>query len=231
MKELSIFVDESGDFGQYDFRTPYYILSMVMHEQNVDISDDLKALEGELNNIGWSNHCVHAGPVIRSEEEYRGYAVKDRQKILMKMMAFIRHMDISFKSIYIEKKHIEGSVEAAGKLSKQLSAFIRDNYNYFCSFDVIKVYYDNGQIEVTRILSSVFNALLENVEFRKVIPADYRLFQVADLICTLKLTELKAENYTLSKSELFFFGDERTLKKNYLKPLAKKELICKHTNM
>ena len=77
---------------------------------------------------------------------------------------------------------------------------------------------------MTRILSSVFNALLENVEFRKVIPADYRLFQVADLICTLKLTELKMEKNQLSKSELFFFSDKRTLKKNYLKPLSKKEL-------
>lgn len=54
--------------------------------------------------------------------------------------------------------------------------------------------------------------------------ADYRLFQVADLICTLKLAELKLENHLLSKSELYFFGDERTLKKNYLKSLAKKEL-------
>ena len=65
---------------------------------------------------------------------------------------------------------------------------------------------------------------MENVEFRKVIPADYRLFQVADLICTLKLTELKMENHLLSKSEIYFFNDERTLKKNYLKPLSKKEL-------
>ena len=79
-------------------------------------------------------------------------------------------------------------------------------------------------MEVTRILSSVFNALLENVEFRKVIPADYILLQVADLISTLKLTELKMENHLLSKSEIYFFNDERTLKKNYLKPLSKKEL-------
>ena len=81
---------------------------------------------------------------------------------------------------------------------------------------VVKIYYDNGQVEVTRVLSSVFNALLENVEFRKVIPSQYRLFQVADLICTLKLTELKLEKA--------FFEDERTLKKNYLKPIKKKEL-------
>ena len=25
MNELSIFIDESGDFGEYDYRSPYYI--------------------------------------------------------------------------------------------------------------------------------------------------------------------------------------------------------------
>ncbi len=44
------------------------------------------------------------------------------------------------------------------------------------------------------------------------------------LICTLKLVELKAEDHALSKSEKYFFGDERTLKKNYLKPLRDKEM-------
>ncbi len=224
MKELSIFVDESGDFGEYDYHAPFYIISLVLHDQSVDIENDLMILENELANIGWPKHCVHAGPVIRSEEEYRGYDLKERQKILMKMMSFVRHVDLQFKSIYIEKKHISDTVEATGKLSKQLALFIRDNYQMFCDYDVVKIYYDNGQVEVTRILSSVFNALLENVEFRKVMPADYRLFQVADLICTVKLAELKMERRQLSKSEVFFFNDERTLRKNYLKPLSKKEL-------
>lgn len=224
MRELSIFVDESGDFGEYDYKAPFYIISMVMHDQSVDIGSDLKILENELFNMGWPDHCVHAGPVIRSEQEYHGYDLKDRQKILMKMMTFIRHIDVNFKSIYIEKKHIEDVIDATGKLSKQLAGFIRDNFQFFQKYDVVKIYYDNGQVEVTRILSSVFNALMEHVEFRKVMPADYGLFQVADLICTLKLAELKMEKHQLSKSETFFFNDERTLKKNYLKPLSKKEL-------
>lgn len=66
MKELSIFVDESGDFGEYDYHSPYYIISMVLHDQDTDISNDIKLFENELNNLGWVNHCVHAGPVIRS---------------------------------------------------------------------------------------------------------------------------------------------------------------------
>ena len=34
MKKLSIFIDESGDFGEYKFHSPYYIMSLVMHKQN-----------------------------------------------------------------------------------------------------------------------------------------------------------------------------------------------------
>ena len=30
-RELSIFVDESGDRGEYDYHAPYYIVSFVFH--------------------------------------------------------------------------------------------------------------------------------------------------------------------------------------------------------
>ena len=64
--------------------------------------------------------------------------------------------------------------------------------------------------------------MLDNVVFKRVLPKDYRLFQAADLACTLKLTELKMMNHSLSKSEIHFFQDERTIKKNYLKVLRAK---------
>ncbi|WP_353885359.1 DUF3800 domain-containing protein [uncultured Dubosiella sp.] len=31
MKELSIFVDESGDFGKYDPCSPYYLIALIYH--------------------------------------------------------------------------------------------------------------------------------------------------------------------------------------------------------
>lgn len=31
-KELSIFIDESGDFGEYEPHSPYYIIGLVVHE-------------------------------------------------------------------------------------------------------------------------------------------------------------------------------------------------------
>ena len=224
MKELSIFIDESGDFGEYDYRCPYYIIAMVMHDQSYDISADLEKLERELDYIGYPNHCVHAGPIIRQEQEYRFESIEVRQKIMKKMMSFLRQVDIKCKTVYIEKKHISDEVEAAGKLAKQLSLFLRENLSLFTSYDTVKVYYDNGQIELNKILSSVFNIFLDNVEFRKVIPSDYRLFQIADLIYTLQLLELKCDNHVLSNSERRFFENDRTLKKNYIKPLKQKML-------
>ena len=224
MKKLSIFVDESGDLGEYDHRAPYYIISLVLHDQNYDMNRELAILEESLANIGWSKHCVHAGPVIRSEEEYKGYSLKDRQGILKRMMSFVRHLDVRFKSIMIEKKHVNDSVEATGKLSKQLAAFIRENMNFFYSYDVVKVYYDNGQVEVTRILSSVFNALLENVEFRKVTPAQYRLFQVADLICTLEHIKAKIDIGQFSNSEEEFFSSRQLFKKDFWRKINSQRL-------
>lgn len=56
-------------------------------------------------------------------------------------------------------------------------------------------------------------------------PADYKLFQVADLICSLELARLKLDNGLFSRSERIFFGNARDMKKNYIKPLRKKEWL------
>ena len=222
MKELSIFVDESGDFGDYAEHSSYYIISLIMHNQQNDIDTEIDKLEHRLSEIGYPNHCFHAGPIIRNETPYRKESLESRQKLLKAFMSFIRKINIKCKTVFIEKKHIENAIEATGRLSKLLSAFIKENYAYFQGFDIVKIYYDNGQIEVSKLLSSVFNALLENVEFRKVYPSDYRLFQVADFIATMKLLQIKLEHHELSRAEEVFFRDYRNLRKNYIKVMEDK---------
>ena len=223
MKELSIFIDESGDFGEYEYHSPYYIIAMVFHDQDNDIQQAISKLNRELSYLNLNNLCIHTGPIIRKEEIYTHMSIEERRRIFNKMVAFIRQIDIRYKCFYIDKKHISDVVEASGKLSKQISLFIREHYEDFLSFHNVKIYYYNGQVEVSKILSSVFNALLPNSIFRKVMPVEYKLFQVADLLCTLELVKLKLENNMFSKSEKSFFGNIHDLKKNYLKPLSKKE--------
>ena len=41
MREISVFVDEAGDFGEYEKHSPYYIVTMVFHDQSKDIRQDI----------------------------------------------------------------------------------------------------------------------------------------------------------------------------------------------
>ena len=73
MNELSIFIDESGDFGKYDYRSPYYIISMVIHNQTSDISQDLQKLNNDLFKLEKENYdptLVIDWPLSTEGKEY-----------------------------------------------------------------------------------------------------------------------------------------------------------------
>ena len=53
MRELSVFVDESGDFGEFESHAPYYIISLVLHDQKIDIHESLSILENEMALLNW----------------------------------------------------------------------------------------------------------------------------------------------------------------------------------
>lgn len=96
MKELSVFIDESGDFGEYDFRSLFYIITMVFHEQNVDISQAVTKLDQELSYLNLSGLCIHTGPIIRKEEIYSNMSIQERCRIFNKMLAFFRQINIRY---------------------------------------------------------------------------------------------------------------------------------------
>ena len=149
-KILSCFIDEAGDFGKLDKTCPFYYVAIVFHNQGVDISKDIAALNERTSYWGYPIHAIHTGPLIRRE----GFYAEDER----------------------EKRR------------------------------------------------SLFNALFDNVEYRRVKPVDYKLFRVADLMCTMELIKEKADKNILSKSEENFFGKPRDFKKNIYKYLDSKKL-------
>ena len=221
-KELSIFVDESGDFGPFEKHSPFYLFTLVLHDQRSSILPQIEALETSLSGSGLkSAHCFHIGPLIRREEDYFYMSFSERRRLLNKLVAFTRRTGIHYKTCIVEKRQHPDAMSLTIALSRQLSRFLSDNLSFFQGYERVVVYYDNGQIELNRILASVFAVMLPHAEFKRVLPAQYRLFQVADLLCTMELIQLKAGRHSLSKSEENFFGNQRDLKKNYLLPLQK----------
>lgn len=224
MKELSIFVDESGDFGDYEKHAPYYIVTLVLHDQDKDISNELKKLDEALEYLGYTEKkAIHTAPLIRREFPYQNYQPNERRAIFSKLYYFALNCDISYKSLIYKKNEYENIFKLEARMARELSQFIRDNHVFFGGFDSVILYYDNGQHELNKILNMVLATELSSYDIRKVIPNEYRLFQVADLICTLELLEIKAQTGTLSKSEELLFHSKRDLKKDFLKGIHKKE--------
>lgn len=70
MSELSIFVDESGDFGKVENNSPYYLVSLVFHNQTDDIYQPITALENALSYVETEQKYIHTGPLIRRGPPY-----------------------------------------------------------------------------------------------------------------------------------------------------------------
>jgi hypothetical protein len=224
MKTLSIFIDESGDTGSYDHRSPYYLVSLVFHDQACDISPNIQRLQTAVKQAGYPDCIVHAGPLIRREKEFSELIMLERKRIFNCLYNFTRTVDITYHTLSVEKKQLQHELDLMVRLVKGFSTFFREHQAFLLSYDRVIVYYDHGQSELNSILVSLFSSWLNNVEFRKVTPADYKLFQAADMLCTLELLALKAENKTLSKSELAFFASPRDFYKGYLNAIRKKKV-------
>ena len=223
-KILSVFIDESGDFGLFEPHCPFYLVTMVLHNQAHDISTSVASFDDHLRNSNFPIHAIHAGPLIRREGGYLIYDRSRRQYLFNALFHFARKLDFQYLCCHIEKSKNDDRILFTAKLSKLIAAEITRNAALWKDFDKVIIYYDNGQTELTRILTSVFSILLNNIEFRKVKPVDYKLFQIADMVCTLELLNIKVHRGMLSKSELDFFGSRAALNKNYLKSISKKKL-------
>ena len=100
MRELSIFVDESGDFDVNSKHSPYYILTMVFHDQRVDISKQIEQLNNNLRSMGYDNVAVHTEPLIRREEIYENVDPNERRALFTKLYSECRqsqrHLPLAF---------------------------------------------------------------------------------------------------------------------------------------
>jgi len=227
-KELSIFIDESGDLGEYQNHSPFYIISFVFHEQNKCIKNEVEKLDNYLAENNLPNHTIHTAPLVRQEQIYKNMEIGLRSKLFRQLFNFIRNVDITYKTIVIDKKMYSKQVDMIKIITMELAFFIKSNFQYFSQFDNIIIYYDNGQIQLTKILIAICGSLLENSDFRVIAPNNYKLFQAADLICTLELIKNKLlSGKTLTNSEKIFFGSKGKLKKNYLKYFEKIEFNSK----
>ena len=182
MKELSIFIDESGDFGEITERPAYYLVTLLFHDQKNDIASNVKNLR-IVPRIPDLILSIYIRDLLL--DVFSGLSIDERRKLLFKMLNFIVSSPIAYEMAVVNRKEAPDKISLSGKLGREISNVIVKHKVFFDGFDKIIVYYDNGQIELGAILNTVFSIRFSNVEFRKAEPQKYRLLQAADFICSM----------------------------------------------
>ncbi len=144
-KTLSCFIDETGDFGNYDPNCQYYMVSAVLHDQSNSIKKQLEGMEQYLSDLGFPHHALHAGPLLRREADYAEMQMEDRKKLFNLLFNFARKIPIKFFCAKVKKSECKDPDELDAKLTKAIKNEVLKSEKYWNSFDKIIIYYDNGQ--------------------------------------------------------------------------------------
>lgn len=223
MRELSVFIDESGDIGT---GSEYYLLTLVFHNQSDDIDSWLSSYEQACTASNLPKNTFHFTPVLRGHAPFDSMGYSTRKRLLSRFRYFVERLPFKYVCLSYEKRRFSNTANLQAKMQRDIERFIRDNLVFFQEFDVVKVYYDNGQsIVSTSVHGAISAALFEDaVVYRNIKPNRYRLFQVADYICGIELAAIRYERNQAGSTEERFLGSWKDFRQNYLKKLRRHRL-------
>ena len=102
-RKLSVFIDESGDLGEYNEVTEFYVISFVFHDQSNDISNQVEKLTNSVKEYSTDAFAIHTEPLIRREEIYTDMLPEDRRNIFTKLFFFSMATNINSKHLFLAK--------------------------------------------------------------------------------------------------------------------------------
>ena len=91
-KELSIFVDESGDRGG---KARYYLLTLVFHDQADSIAEAVTGYEAKLARADLPNIPFHSEPLMNGHKDYEFLGIEQRKAMLAYFSSFVRKLPIT----------------------------------------------------------------------------------------------------------------------------------------
>ena len=97
-KILSFFIDESGDFGFIKDASKYYLITLVFHDQKLNIASNIEKIKDK--------PVFHAGPIIRREPPFENTTIEERKRLFQSIFMFTMSLPINCKSFsYIKKEY------------------------------------------------------------------------------------------------------------------------------
>lgn len=146
MRELSVFVDESGNLGD---DAKYYLLALVLHDQSQDVFEHIGRYESTLAQRGLRDIPLHMNPLMRANEDYKGMTAQERNRLLTCFGSFAWKCPFSYEVLSYRKSHFKSDEDLFSKMKRDLILLLFDKLETLQAYDIVKIYYDDGQGMVT----------------------------------------------------------------------------------
>ena len=223
MKLLSCFADEAG---QQDMGAGYYMLTLVLHDQEDDLNPFIAAYESRLAFEGLPDIPFHNVDLVHGHERYDSESVETRKRLLIAFSMFVRTLPIQYTTFAYSKSEVPGKDELQFRMRRDIVNFIFEHLDWFQGFDKVPIYYDGGHSATTAALHEAFDyALARNAAIYKELSHETkRLAQAADYLCSIELAQSRYETGDISASYERFYGSPRKFRQNYLKQARRKRI-------
>ena len=197
---MSVFVDESGEYGH---ESKHYLVTFVFHDQAEDVLDIIGRYERSLLLADLPNIPFHAPPLMNGHDDYRDMTMATRKRLLASFYAMLQSMPARYRTLSYVKSAIVDEATLESRLSGDIMALLVGGLSYFPSFDRAKIYYDGGQQAVSKALSE---------SFERVLSSEAVMFRLAG-----------ADEQTSTDEKVF--GGVGACKRNYLKKVRRMRLL------
>ena len=227
-RTLSVYIDETGNFGDVRDSSRYCMVSLVFqHNASTD-----NALEREycdaIFRLGADPESMvfHSAPLIRQEDQFSAMSRNMRGKLFYQMLSFVRKSNFFFHCVAVDTHFVTSEGQIIATLKNEMRLFFAENLDRFTDGTRLRIYYDAGQKAVSRILEFIPECCPCKVEMvQGVRQENCRMLQVADFICTVSLIRHRLkEGLPLNLSEKKFFGSPRIFERNVFRKVKAKEI-------
>lgn len=210
-KNISIYIDESGNFDFSKQGSKFYVLSFVMIDSSIENKEVFKGVKYK---------SFHAVPLIKGQDEFLGLSTIERRKIFRNFATCVEIAPITYKCFFLNKRDFENKEQFIKKLVRDMHAYMMDPENHFKDFDHITFYYDDGQDEISYSLKILLDILYSNSTLVNV-KEKTRMLEIADYVSEIYLLKQKLDLNILTRYEKNFFKIKE-LRNNYIRPFLRK---------
>ena len=225
-KILSAFLDEAGQERNWEPEAKWYLLTLVLHDQDDDISVPVDAYERYIRSKGLPDIPFHMVELMHGRRSYEGVELADRKRLLMSFNALVQRLPIRYHTFAYRRSEFYDYHMLSDRMKRDLKSFIGDHLAEFQEFDTVAIYYDGGQSAVTQAVHGAFDEALSanTAEYKRLRFQERRLSQVADYLCSIELADLRFMDGDVSATYERVYGSRRMFRANYLKQARRKRL-------